>query len=232
MKDTLFIIPARAGSKGLPGKNTKLLNGKSLIEYSIDYARCFVEDKDICITTNDPDVLAIANSINLKVPFTRPEELSNDTASANDVIRHCIDFFLSNNIHYKKIVYLQPTSPFRLKDHLILMNEIFDNSSCEMVVSVFESHLNPYFSLFEENGNGFLKRSKELNFTVNRRQDVPKVYAYNGSIYIINVESLFNKKLHELTEVKKFEMPKKYSIDIDNIDDWMYAEFLIEKKLI
>lgn len=232
LSNYLIIIPARAGSKGIPGKNTKRLNGKPLIQYSIEYARHFTNDENICVSTNDVNVLEIADTLKLKVPFTRPDELCGDSATANDVIKHAIKFYQERGVDYRAIIYLQPTSPFRLYCHLKEAIKEFEAGEADMVVSVCESHLNPYFSLFEENENGYLKRSKELPQGINRRQDAPKVFQYNGSIYIVSVEALLKSELHRLTNIRKYQMESIYAIDIDVPLDWKYAEFLISQNII
>ncbi|PBQ31518.1 CMP-N-acetylneuraminic acid synthetase [Sphingobacteriaceae bacterium] len=228
----LFVIPARAGSKGLPGKNTKLLDGKALVSYSLEYALHFVKAEYICVTTDDDKVIELAEKLSIPVSFKRPQELASDTASANDVIKHAIGFFKEKGLDFNKVIYLQPTSPFRLYRHLEEALALYEREQPDMVVSVCESGLNPYFSLFEEDGNGNLKRSKELPLNVSRRQDVPKTYMYNGSIYIIRTESLLNGNLHELKSIKKYVMEETYAIDIDNETDWLYAQFLAQNKHI
>jgi N-acylneuraminate cytidylyltransferase len=98
-----------------------------------------------------------------------------------------------------------------------------------MVVSVKETHHNPYFSLFEENNDGFLKISKPSHFT--RRQDAPKIYAYNGSIYLINGDSLKQTNFSEFKRVRKYIMDEIHSVDIDTSFDWLIAEAILQKSL-
>ena len=104
------------------------------------------------------------------------------------------------------------------------MTNLFSNE-IDLVVSVKESKANPYFTLFEENDDGFLIKSKEGNYT--RRQDCPKTFCYNGSIYLIKIESLVKYGLHGIKKIKKFLMPLERSIDIDSIYDWKMAELII-----
>ena len=96
-----------------------------------------------------------------------------------------------------------------------------------MVVSVKKSDENPYYSLFEEDENGFLEKSKEGHFT--RRQDCPKVYSYNGAIYIINADSLQSCTLSEFKKIRKYIMPSINSIDLDTPLDWDFAELVMQK---
>ena len=223
----LFLIPARGGSKGLPGKNIKNLNGKALINYSIDFARAFTSDENICLSTDSEEIIECAFKNNLNVPFTRPASLSTDTSSSNDVILHTLNYYESIGLYFDLLVLLQPTTPFRKKEDLKNMISQWDNN-LDLMVSVQESHDSPYFNIFEENSKNFLIKSKASNFI--RRQDAPKVYAYNGSLYLYNVKSLKNKSIKK---IKKYIMKDPiYSIDIDNHFDWLVAETVINNKLI
>jgi CMP-N,N'-diacetyllegionaminic acid synthase len=226
--EPIVIIPARGGSKGVPGKNYKNLNSKPLIQYSIDVARALVSDENICVTTDSEEIINVANSVNLKVPFMRPAALATDSANSRDVILHALDYYANVGRVYDKIVLLQPTSPFRKVGDVKNMLKQW-HSNIDMVVSVQESHENPYYSLFEEDKDGYLYLSKPGNFT--RRQDVPKVYAYNGSVYVITVKSIQEKSFSDFHKVVRYEMDKILSLDIDTPFDWMTAEMIIEKKL-
>ncbi len=229
MRNTLVIIPARGGSKGLPQKNIKLLHGKPLIQYSIDFARYFFNDKDICVSTDDSTIVNVVNNIGLKVPFMRPSDLATDNSSTYDVIKHALTFYNINGKNYDYILLLQPTSPFRLKRHITNIFNLADDKT-DMVVSVGVSKLNPYFTLFEEDISGNLKKSKESDFT--RRQDCPEVYYYNGSIYLIKVESIKNNSLNELSNIRKYVMEESYCLDIDTEIDFMFAQLLMDKNLM
>jgi CMP-N,N'-diacetyllegionaminic acid synthase len=220
--NTLFIIPARGGSKGIVGKNIKLIAGKPLICHAIDIARKLTSDDNICVTTDDDKIIETVINYGLKIPFKRPDYLATDTASTNDVLLHAIDFYAEKGMHYEQLVLLQPTSPFRNSQHVQEAMKLFD-PTIDMVVSVKETEANPYY----------LEISKKLDNTIVRRQDVPKVYEYNGAVYIINVVS-FKKieKLSDLTSIKKYEMDVLHSLDLDTPLDWAYAEFLLEKGFV
>jgi CMP-N,N'-diacetyllegionaminic acid synthase len=221
----LIIIPARAGSKGLPGKNTKLLGDKPLISYTIEYAlKIKNADDAICVTTNDDDVIEIARSYHLDVPFKRPEELASDHSSSNDVIMHALNYYESQKQFFDAVLLLQPTSPFRIQDDFDRLKEQFTDD-CEMAVSVKNIKENPYFSIFEESPEGYLEKSKKGNFST--RQECPPVFAYNGSMYLIRLSSLKKTHLHGFKNIKKMIMPAERSIDIDTIEDWIMAEYIL-----
>ncbi len=225
---TLYVIPARGGSKGIPGKNIKPLAGKSLIEYSIDVARALANDEDICVTTDDNAIIETVERTGLKVPFVRPAELSTDQSGTYEVLLHALDFYESKGVHYDTMVLLQPTSPFRTVDDVKACIELYSDD-IDMVVSVKQAATNPYYNAFEIDDNGFLHISKgEGNYT--RRQDAPKVWEYNGAVYVINVESLRKMPLGKFTRRRMYEMSAERSIDLDTPTDWLIAETIITKQ--
>lgn len=222
----LAVIPARAGSKGIPGKNWKILNGKPLIQYTIEAAlKCF-QTSEICITTDAPQVIEIAEKLGVPVHFVRPNHLSSDTAGSREVLLHALDFWEAQFYKPDAIVLLQPTSPLRSHLHIKEALEIY-SAKFEMVVGVKETKANPYYVLREENEHGFLIPSKKGTFT--RRQDCPKVFEINGAIYAINPISLREKQIGEFERVVKYEMDEISSHDIDNAFDWMLAEILLKQ---
>lgn len=224
---TLFLIPARGGSKGVPKKNIKKFNNKELIFYSIDLARKFSDDKDICVSTDSIEIKNLVESYGLKIQFIRPYKLATDDASSYDVIMHSIKYFENIGVFYDRVVLLQPTSPLREYIHLKESLDLYSND-LDMIVSV-EELFDPSYSCYNENSDGFLKKIIEHNYT--RRQDIPKVYKFNGAIYVLNVKSLGEKNIGQLKKVKKYIMSSMSSIDIDNQLDWEMAEFLYSKKI-
>jgi N-acylneuraminate cytidylyltransferase len=219
------IIPARGGSKGIPQKNIRLLAGKPLLHYSIEVALQLFKAEDICVSTDSEEIKEVAEQLNIKVPFLRPENLATDTAGTREVLLHAIEFYKDRE--YDTIVLLQPTSPFKTSKHVKDALQLFA-SEIDMVVSVYESDLNPYYNLFEESSDGFLHQSKPSQIT--RRQDCPKVYAYNGAVYIINIASLQKQPINEFDKIIKYSMDRKSSLDIDTMEDWQLAEFYINQQ--
>ena len=226
----LVVIPARGGSKGIPHKNIKTLNGKPLIYYSIDVARQFTTDEDICVSTDDDEIIKVVEEYGLKVPFKRPDYLATDICGSNEVIQHAWKFFENKGDHYDVILLLQPTSPFRKVEFLKEAVALYDDS-IDMVTSVKNAPCNPYYDGFEDNEEGLLTISKG-DGTIERRQDAPKVWQLNGSIYVINPKSLMQKGLAHFTRIRKYAMSELYSVDIDNAFDWKIAELIIEEKLL
>ena len=223
----LIVIPARGGSKGVPRKNIKVLGDKPLIQYTIDAAKGVFDDEFICVSTDDFEIKSVVEQLGLKVPFLRPNELASDTAGTYEVLLHAISYYEAKGYFPDTLILLQPTSPFRTSAHIKEALKLY-HESIDMVVSVKETKANPYYILFEEDRNGYLKKTKEANFT--RRQDCPKVWEYNGAIYIINVKALKEKTISQFTKVCKFEMDETSSHDIDTLLDWRIAEIIINDK--
>jgi CMP-N,N'-diacetyllegionaminic acid synthase len=226
MSNILFLIPARAGSKGLPQKNIKNLAGKPLIAYSIEFALQHAQKDDIiCISTNDLEVIEIVKKqFALEVPFIRPEELSNDTASTFEVIIHALDFYKQKGLSFEKIMLLQPTSPYRTKKDFEQINELYNKNNVDMVVSVKKSKESPYFTLFQEDNSGCLKKIiSNSNFLT--RQECPPIYVFNGSMYLVNTQKFLEFKNFNFENIIKYEMPESRSVDIDTKVDWVLAEY-------
>ena len=224
----LVIIPARGGSKGIPHKNIKPLAGKPLIHYTIDVARQIVADEDICVSTDDSEIIQCVEEYGLKVPFVRPAELATDTAGTYEVLLHALNFYEQQGKQYDVVLLLQNTSPFRtakqVKEALTLYQ-----SDVDMVVSVKECSANPYYCVFEENQEGYLKICKG-DGNITRRQDAPKVYEYNGAIYAINPQSLKQMPLNKFSRRIKYVMDEQSSLDLDTMNDWRMAELIASQK--
>lgn len=228
--NTLVIIPARGGSKGIPYKNIKELGGKPLICYSIDVARQLTTDENICITTDDDAIMKVVEDYGLKVPFKRPDYLATDTCGSNEVIQHAYQFYLNQGKQYDVILLLQPTSPFRRVEDVKGAIDLYDDN-LDMVVTVKETVANPYYNCYEEDENGYLVVSKGDGKLV-RRQDAPPAYEWNGAVYVINPKRLMEVGLSGLTKVKKYVMDDIHSIDLDTMFDWKVAELVLKEKLI
>jgi N-acylneuraminate cytidylyltransferase len=198
-----------------------------MIYYTLDVAKQTAELGDeICVSTDDQEIIDVVENYGLAVPFVRPAELATDTASSQQVIEHAIKWYAERGKTFDIIVLLQVTSPLR-KDQDVNDALALWSCSIDMVVSVKETDSNPYYVLFEEDEKGFLKKSKEGNFT--RRQDCPKVYEYNGAIYLINADAFKERGFQGLQRIVKYVMTKEESLDIDDEVDFYLAQFMLEK---
>lgn len=222
----LIVIPARGGSKGIPGKNIRPLAGKPLIAYSIDTARAIAPDSHILLSTDSEEIAEVASrECRLSVPFRRPPELSTDTSGTREVILHAMDYADKCGINYDCIILLQPTSPLRTPDDVRRCMDLY-SPEADMVVSVVEASSNPYYNCFETDSNGYLHISKgDGMFT--RRQDAPKAWEYNGAVYVINPASIRAKEFGAMTRRIPCESSRERSVDLDTPLDWAVAEVMI-----
>lgn len=226
LTDTLFVITARGGSKGLPGKNIKELCGKPLIAYSIDVARSFADDEHICVSTDSEDIKGVVEDYGLSVPFLRPDYLATDTATSNDVLVHAVNFYKEQGREYKKLVLLQPTSPLRTKEDVAGALNLY-RDDIDMVVSVIKSHAPAV--LCTENVDGFVQLV--YNKKATGRQQLQDMYEFNGAVYVINIQALLEKGIVGFTKKVKYVMPKEHSMDIDDIYDFYHVETLMKHSI-
>ena len=225
---SLYIIPARGGSKGIPRKNIKPLAGTPLIHYSIAVARALADDNHIIVTTDDEEIAQVARETGLPVPYMRPAHLATDTAGSREVILDAMDYADAMGIEYDNVVLLQPTSPLRTAEDVENALKLY-SSQVDMVVSVVEANANPYYNCFETDvTTGYLHVSKG-DGNITRRQDAPRVWEYNGAVYVINPQSLRAMTIGEFTRKVPCEMPRERSIDLDTPMDWAIAEVVMNE---
>ncbi len=226
---SLYIIPARGGSKGIPRKNIKLLCGKPLLHYSIEVARQLSPDQNIIVSTDDAEIADIARQTGLPVPYMRPAELATDTSGSREVIIDVMEYADSVGIKYDNVVLLQPTSPLRTVDDVFRCLGLY-TSDIDMVVSVVEASSNPYYNCFEIDAvSGFLRISKGDGHYI-RRQDAPHLWEYNGAVYVINPKSIRKMPLGAFPRCVPCEMPRYRSIDLDTPIDWAIAEMIMKDR--
>lgn len=229
MENILAIIPARGGSKGLPGKNIKELNGKPLIAYTIEAASESKYIDRVVVSTDDMEIANISMSYGGEVPCLRPKELSNDMSPTIDCVIHMLDYLKTNQEYIPEYVaLLQCTSPLRNNRHLDEAIEKLKSTKKDAIVSVCEAEVNPYWAnVFEgDNLEYFIEEGRKIL----RRQDLPKVYRENGAIYIIKTDVLIKEKTFEPRSLTGYIMSNESSIDIDTLIDFKFAEIIIKEK--
>jgi CMP-N,N'-diacetyllegionaminic acid synthase len=226
----LALIPARAGSKGLPGKNIKALNGMPLIAYTIREALKVSELSNVVVSTDSEGIANIAREFGAQVPFLRPQSLATDNASGIDVVFHTISHFENNNIFFDYVLLLQPTSPLRDAGDIRNAINLLKSQNCDSIIGVCESHVHPYL-LRVIGSNGLLQDYASNSNKHLRRQDLEKVYQVNGAIYLTSVEVLKRKDSFYGDIVLPYIMSQDKSVDIDNEIDFELAELLFRRKL-
>lgn len=228
----LGIIPARGGSKGIPGKNIKPLGGKPLIAWTIEAAKKSNLLNHFIVNTEDKQIAEIATQYGADVPFMRPVELAQDETPTLDVVEHTLLFFGSKGQNFDAVCLLQPTSPFRPDGLIDQAIKTFIESDADALVTVrsVPDEFNPHW-VFEPDERGYLKIATGDTEIIPRRQELPPAYFRDGSIYltksdvILERHSLYGEKLAYLV------MPGNVPyVNLDTPSDWEQAERIIAQQ--
>jgi CMP-N,N'-diacetyllegionaminic acid synthase len=223
----LAIVTARAGSKGLPGKNTCILEGKPLIQYSIEAGIKSNYIDDVVVSTDCLECIEIASDLGLDTPFKRPHNLCGDEVPSAEVIKHAINFFHKKDKKYEVFVLLEPTSPLRTSSDIDLALELMIKQGNKSLVSVcLAEDQHPNF-MFELKQNGTLQPWSNKNFIPTRRQDVSSAFFLEGSVYISYVSSFLEHETFCHEDTAAFIMPKFKSFEIDDIVDFYCVEAIM-----
>jgi CMP-N-acetylneuraminic acid synthetase len=230
-KKVLALIPARGGSKGLPGKNIKNLCGKPLIAWSIDSAKRSQHIDRVCVSTDSEEIATISRKFGAEVPFLRPQEISGDTASSVDVALHALDFY--KNIHgedFEYLVLLEPTSPLR-KDCDIdqMIEKLSLMPSFTSIVSLGEVSNHPYV-MKTINGEKIVDLI-ETGLSRSRRQDLPSAYFPFGVGYIVSVEAFRKEKAFHTKDCTYYKLERFQCFEIDDIWDFLCVENILDYKI-
>lgn len=235
MANILVLICARSGSKGVKGKNARLLSGRPLIAYTIQQALKWGKGKRVVVSTDSPKIAAIAKKYGAEVPFLRPKQMATDKAAKGPVIRHALTFCEKlYKERYDVVMDLDVTCPIRTKKDLDEALKIFKRYRPKTLFSVVRAHKNPYFNMVEESKNGAIQLCKRSAKNIYRRQDAPAVYAMNASIY-------FYRRDHVLahadpspftSDTKIYVMDDVSGIDIDREIDFKFIEFLAKGRIV
>jgi len=232
----LGIITARGGSKGVPGKNIKLLGGKPLIAYTVESAQKSGVFDRIILTTDDQKIADMAKKYGCEVPFMRPAELAGDAVQHLPVLRHAVQWLKDNEGYSPEYTMtLQPTSPFRQPEHIRQSVDLIlkTGADCVLGVSEIPGHFSPHKAMtMEANGKLTLFNGKPVKKRIMRRQDLPETYYSNGLIYLYKTDNLFRNEENAFfgDDVRALVINAKYGVDVDTPDDWEMAEWLVSKK--
>lgn len=218
----LGLIPARGKSKGIPRKNIKNLCGKPLIAWTIEESLKSKKLDNVVVSTDDEEIADIAQKYGADVPFMRPAELAGDLTPGIDTLLHAIEELPD----FDSVLLLQPTSPLRTVEDIYGIIELVKVKKACSAVSVSEAISHLYWTYSLENG-------KLLNLYKNEtkllRQDLPPAYNLNGAVYLASRNFLETKRAFKDESTLAYVMPRYRSVDIDNMDDWDFAEYLIKK---
>ncbi|MUP44160.1 acylneuraminate cytidylyltransferase family protein [Gramella sp. BOM4] len=223
----LGLITARGGSKGIPGKNIKILNGKALISYSIEAGKKAVRFDKMVLSSDDEAIMEIAKQEGVEVPFKRPADLAKDDTPSIEVLRHALEYFERKEEIYDAVCLLQPTTPFRRENLIDEAIRTFEKGNFDSVISVREipADYNPHWA-FEEK-NGALRIATGEKTPITRRQELPKAYHRDGAIYVTKREVILSGSL--LGEKIGFvDTSGDPYVNIDTPADWERAENMLK----
>lgn len=229
-KTFLAVIPARGGSKGLPGKNIKELCGKPLIAWSIEAGLKSEYLDEVMVTTDSEEIAAIAKKYGAVVPFLRPEQLSNDTATTFDTVKHTIDFYKKEfKKQFDYMVLLEPTSPLRedsdidkMIEKIINNEEMFDS-----IVSIGEVNEHPSIMKKVVSGDRLGAFCEELEFKTRRQDNAPAYFPY-GVAYIVKTATLLKEKTFYTEKNTFYEIKRYQCYEIDDIYDFLAVENILQ----
>jgi N-acylneuraminate cytidylyltransferase len=220
----LAIIPARSGSKGVPGKNIKLLGGKPLIWYTANSAKEAKLITDIIISTDSEEIADLVSKFGVEVPFIRPAELATDTASSVDVVIHAVKELSGRGKTYDAVCLLQPTNPFRQNGFIDKAIQKFIDAGTDSLVSVLPvpDEFNPHW-IFEANENDTLSIATGEKEIIRRRQDLPRAFYRDGSVYLTRTSTVL--KDHSLygNSIGYIINNPDFHVNIDTEEDWKAA---------
>jgi CMP-N,N'-diacetyllegionaminic acid synthase len=230
--EILITLCARGGSKGIPGKNIRFINGKPLIAYSIAHANAFatIHKADITLSTDSIEIKEVAKKLGLETNYIRPDSISLDVTGKMETILHLLNYEESKrHKKYEYILDLDISSPLRtLEDLLQGFNKIFSDPQALNLFSVNPANRNPYFNMVELQENGYFGLVKKGNFLT--RQSAPEVYDLNASFYFFKRSFFDQNNLKTISEKSLIHVMKHICFDLDHTVDFEFMEFLLENK--
>ncbi len=230
-KRVLALVPARAGSKGLPRKNIRSFCGKPLLLWSVEHGLASPYIDKVVVSTDSEEFAGIAKKGGAEVPFIRPKHLASDTTASIDVMLHAVDFLAAQGDSYDILVLLEPTSPLRKPEDIDkALEALRDHPQAESIVAVsLTEGQHPAF-LMQKMENNFLQPYSP-NFRAIRRQEITPLYFLTGTIYASFIDSLRRAQgfCHEKT--LGYEVPKSQSFEIDDEDDFIVCEALFKARI-
>lgn len=232
MTKTLGIIPARGGSKGIPGKNIRMLGGKPLIYYAARAARESGLVDRLILTTDSDEIAEVGKGLGIEVPFIRPANLAQDDTPMFPVIDHAVQFVESQGWQPDIILLLQPTAPLRQPEHIQAAVKILTETKCDAVASVVEvpQHYAPDFVLKLEEGK--LKPFLEGGEKVTRRQNTRAAYSRDGTVYAFWRDVFIHKRSIYGDDCRPLVIPRDMSCNLDTMEDWKEVEQKIKDQTL
>lgn len=214
-RKVLALIPARGGSKGVPGKNILPICGKPLIQWTIDAARVSRYIDRLILSSDDDEIMSVAAAGGCEIPFRRDASLSGDTASSIDVVIDALERVPGYDI----VVLLQPTSPLRSANDIDGAIEHLELNSAQACVTVREAEEHPYLTFYADEQGCLAHYVTPPAGTPMRRQDLPVAWCLNGAVYALRTESFLKNRSFLTARTIFYPMPAERSLDIDTPSD-------------
>lgn len=228
----LALIPARGGSKGLPGKNLRPLLDRPLIAWSVQHGKESRYIDDVVVTTDDAAIAAAAAAAGAEAPFLRPAELAVDTAPTYPALAHAIDWLAARGRHYDYLVLLEPTSPLREADDVDrALEALHANPAAESTVAVAEVETQHPEFLVREGDDGFLQPYLRDQVKILRRQELESLLYLSGTLYISRIDALRRRQTFYHDRTLPYPVPKHKAHEIDDLCDFIIVEALLAARL-
>jgi CMP-N-acetylneuraminic acid synthetase len=223
----LGVIPVRGGSKRVPDKNIRTVNGKPLVGHAISHAAESRAIDRAVVSTDSAEIREVAESYGGNVPFERPDELATDTATSDDVVLHAIDWFEQRNEQFDTVSMIQATSPFRTPDDIDAAIQTLRDSEADSVISVSEFDVPPVWAVTEDDDgqlHPYLDEGYLWSDDLPRSQDTPELYHPNGAVFAAKVDAFRRQESFYAEQTVGYEMPRSRSLDIDEPFDLEMAK--------
>jgi CMP-N,N'-diacetyllegionaminic acid synthase len=230
-KPAAAIIPARGGSKGIPGKNLQPVAGKPLIAWTVETALAATLLDRVIVSTDSPEIAEVARRYGAEVPFIRPADLAQDDTPGIAPVLHAAQWLYDNEGYRPDLMMLlQPTSPLRIPEDIDRAIDLIHEKSADAIVSVTRVETHPYW-MKQIDGPGRMTDFIKLDQPIDRRQDLPEVYVLNGAIYLARYEVLMGQEAFYTDNTFSLVMPVERSLDIDTSWDLYLADLILKDRL-
>lgn len=223
------LVCARGGSKGLPGKNKKILAGKSLVGHAVSKAKAIDRISSVIVSTDCFEIAQLAKLEGGEVPFMRPDDLSQDTSSEWDVWRHIVNYKMQELPEFNALVVVPPTAPLRSEEDINACLDLFETHQYDIVITVTDSARSPYFNMVKDIGNGCVDLVVKPENSITRRQDVPNVYDVTTVAYVVSPHYVLTAGNLFEGRVGYVHVPCERAVDIDTQLDFDFAELIAGK---
>lgn len=224
----LGLVPARGGSKGIARKNLRWLAGKPLLHYTAEAAQAAERLSRVLLSTDDPEIAAVGRRCGLWAPFLRPRHLAADDTPMFAVVTHALDWVEENGEQYDAVCLLQPTNPLRRAADIDGCIDRLVDSGADCVVTVLPvpERLNPHWAYFLDD-DGFLQPALGEREPIARRQELPRAFHRDGSVYVSRVDVIRQQGSLYGTRVLPYHVEPAASVNLDDESDWRRAEELL-----